>query len=194
MSPAGLEQAVMWKSGIYSVFICLVVLSSCEKVWMEDLQEKALDTIRGIYEIESAVWEGSEPIDIDGDGNAAYDYKEECDRITVGWCPEHIVSNKSGRLYIPYIVDEGDDWEGYPLLGMHTREYRFKLEAVVENGESRLEFVLPEQNSVFVHSGYGEITLRTEVTFTALISPDQTKEFTGPVLFKFIRTEYTSGE
>lgn len=184
----------MRKSGIYSVFICLVVLSSCEKVWVEDLQEKALDTIRGIYEIESAVWEGADPIDIDGDGNASYDYKEECDRITVGWCPEHIVSNKSGRLYIPYIVDEGDGWEGYPLLGMHTREYRFNLEAVVENGESRLEFVLPEQNSVFVHSGYGEITLRTEVTFTTLISPDQTKEFTGPVLFKFIRTEYTSGE
>ena len=54
---------------LYIVFICLAALSSCEKVWEDDLQEKALDAIRGRYEIASAVWEGSEPIDIDGDEN-----------------------------------------------------------------------------------------------------------------------------
>ena len=51
------------------LIICLLPLVSCEKVWVEDLQEKAYDTIRGTYEIESAVWEEAEPIDINGDGH-----------------------------------------------------------------------------------------------------------------------------
>ena len=66
------------------LIICLLPLFSCEKVWVEDLQEKAYDTIRGAYEIESAVWEEAEPIDINGDGHASFDYYAEWNSISAG--------------------------------------------------------------------------------------------------------------
>ena len=62
---------------IIHIFVMIPFFCACEKVWEADLREKALDTIRGIYEIESAVWEGQEPLDINGDGNATFDYYSE---------------------------------------------------------------------------------------------------------------------
>ena len=69
---------------IFYIILCIAGLSSCEKVWVEDLQEKAYDTIRGEYEIESATWEGPDPIDLNGDGVASFDYLKEWDAIISG--------------------------------------------------------------------------------------------------------------
>ena len=179
---------------LYIVFICLAALSSCEKVWEDDLQEKALDAVRGRYEIASAVWEGSEPIDIDGDGNASYDYHAEWNQVDVGWHPQHTVYNRYGRLDIPYTYCENDHWGGFVILERRYERLEFDIEVVIEGGESRLEFTLPDEDSQLTLTGYGELTLRTDVTFTVLVSPEGTREVTGPVLFKFKRTEYISGE
>ncbi len=179
---------------LYIVIICLAALSSCEKVWEDDLQEKALDAVRGRYEIASAVWEGSGPIDINGDGNASYDYYAEWNQVDVGWHPQHTVNNRLGRLDIPYTYCENDHWGGFVILERRYERLEFDIEVVIEGGESRLEFTLPDEDSQLTLTGYGELTLRTDVTFTVLVSPEETEEVTGPVLFKFKRTEYISGE
>ena len=179
---------------LYIVFICLAALSSCEKVWEDDLQEKALDEIRGRYEIASAVWEGTEPIDIDGDGDASYDYYAELKQVDVGWHPQHTVYNRYGRLDIPYTYCENDHWGGLVFLERRYERLEFDIEVVIEGGESRLEFTLPDEDSQLTLSGYGELTLRTDVTFTVIVSPEETREVTGLVLFKFKRIEYTFGE
>lgn len=179
---------------LYIVIICLAALSSCEKVWEDDLQEKALDEIRGRYEIASAVWEGTGPIDIDGDGNASYDYYAEWNQVDVGWHPQHIVYNRYGRIDIPYTYCENEHWGGLVILERRYERLEFDIEVVIEGGESRLEFTLPDEDSQLTLTGYGELTLRTDVTFTVLVSPEETREVAGPVLFKFKRTEYISGE
>lgn len=164
---------------------------SCEKVWVEDLQEKAYDTIRGHYEIESILWEEDEPIDINGDGEATFDYLAEWNRIvsggTMGW---GMVYNDRGTLSIPYVIDQAADWGGYPSLYRRDEEYSFKIEAVIEGNDSHLKFELPDREAEFVHSGYGEITLRTDVSLTVLAEPGKTKEVTGTILIKYIRTKY----
>lgn len=180
---------------IYIVFICLAALSSCEKVWEDDLQEKALDAIRGRYEIASAMWEGTEPIDIDGDGNASYDYYAELNQVDVGWHPQHIVYNEYGRIDIPYTYCQNDHWGSPVILERRYECLEYDIEVVIEGEESRLEFLLPLGNdSQLTLSGYGELTLRTDVTFIICVSSEETREVTGPVLFKFKRIEYTSGE
>ena len=65
--------------------VAVLLLSSCEKVWEEDLKERALDTIRGEYEIVSVVWEEDEPIDINGDGRASFDYFAEWNEASAIW-------------------------------------------------------------------------------------------------------------
>ena len=43
-------------------------LASCEeKPWLEDVEKKLADEIRGVYEITSMTWLG-DPVDLDGDG------------------------------------------------------------------------------------------------------------------------------
>lgn len=167
-------------------------LASCEKIWKEDLMEQAFDSIRGEYEIESAVWEGAEPIDINGDGTASFDYLEEWESVRSGGPGWHSVGNQGGVLYIPYTIDRNAQWGGRPELSRRNREFRFDMKAVIEGGESRLEFVLPEEECEFEHSGYGEITLRTDVTFTISVSREETMEITGPIFLKYVRTQYTS--
>lgn len=178
---------------IYMILLCLVFLSSCEKVWVEDLKEQAYDSIRGKYEIESAVWEGAEPVDIDGDGTASFDYLAEWESVWSGGPGWHSVSNERGSLYIPYTIDDNADWGGPPKIARRNREFRFNIQAVVEGGKSHLEFELPEDEECeFEHSGYGVITLRTNITFTVLAGSEETKDITGPVLLKYVRTEYRS--
>ena len=84
---------------------------------------------------------------------------------------------------------------GEALFSLRRYErLEFDIEVVIEGEESRLEFTLPDEDSQLTLTGYGELTLRTDVTFTVLVSPEETREVTGPVLFKFKRTEYISGE
>lgn len=169
----------------------LAVLVSCEKVWVEDLQEKAYDTIRGLYEIESAVWEGTEPIDLDSDGTASFDYYQEWNSVYSGSPVWASVGNESGTLEIPYTVDSNADWGGWVDISRRGLDYRFDIKAVIEDGESHLEFTLPEDiDAEFEHSGYGRITLRVNVTCTVKIGEYESKEITGPVLIRYVRTEY----
>lgn len=172
------------------LIICLLPLFSCEKVWVEDLQEKAYDTIRGRYEIESAVWEEAEPIDINGDGHASFDYYAEWNSISVGGPGWSNVGNERGLLCIPYVVDSNADWNGYPSLGRRHLDYKFKLKAVIEGNESHLEFELPDDGSEFTLSGYGEITLRTKVTIHVLAEEGKSRQTTGTILIKYIRSKY----
>ena len=64
--------------------LCILSLFSCEKIWVEELHERACDTIRGLYDPVSIVWEEAEPIDINGDGEASYDYLAEWDKVISG--------------------------------------------------------------------------------------------------------------
>ena len=162
---------------------------SCEKVWVEDLQERAYDTIRGVYEIESIVWEEDEPIDIDGDGEASFDYLAEWNKIYSGSPSYSIVSNEVGSLGIPYVVDQNAKYGGYPNLSRWNDDYRFKIKAVIEENDSHLEFELPKQGekfeyseSEFTHSGYAELTLRTMVTLDVLVSQEKSEKVTGTIL------------
>ena len=170
--------------------ICLLSLISCERVWVEDLQEKAYDTIRGIYEIESVTWEEPDPIDINGDGDASYDYLAEWNSVYYGSPAYNLVSNEQGILEIPVIIDDNASWGGRPILARRTEQYRFGIKAIVEKKNSHLEFDLPEKDAEFSQSGYGEISLRTDVTLTVLSEPDRTSEVTGTIFIKYIRTEY----
>lgn len=177
--------------------LCLMV--SCEKVWVEDLQERAYDTIRGVYEIESIVWEEAEPIDIDGDGEASFDYLAEWNKIYSGSPSYSIVSNEVGSLGIPYVVDQNAEWGDNPSLSRWSDNYTFKIKAVIEGNDSHLEFELPKQGekfeyseSEFTHSGYAELTLRTMVTLDVLVSQEKSEKVTGTIFIKYIRTEYRS--
>lgn len=172
------------------LIICLLPLVSCEKVWVEDLQEKAYDTIRGTYEIESVVWEEAEPIDINGDGQASFDYYAEWNSISAGGPGWSNVGNERGQLCIPHVVDSNADWNGYPNLGRRHLNYNFKIKAVIEGNESQLEFELPDDGSEFTLSGYGEITLRTKVTLHILTAPEKSEQITGTILIKYVRTKY----
>lgn len=175
---------------LYMLFMGICTLASCEKVWVEDLQEKAYDTIRGVYDIESIVWEESEPLDINGDGQASFDYYAEWNSVYSGGPGWHSVGNESGRLCIPYVVDQNADWNGEPNLGRRHQEYKFNIKAVIEGNESHLEFELPDDGSELILSGYGEITLRTEVTLDILAEPEKSERITGTILIKYIRTKY----
>lgn len=175
---------------IYCLFISAAALTSCEKVWVEDLQKKAFDTIRGEYEIESVTWEGPEPIDINGDGQASFDYYEEWDSVISGSPCSSFIYDDGGYLGVPYTVDQNADWNGSPSLARRRYDFEFGMKAVVEGNEAHLEFQLPVEDCEFNHSGYGEITLRINVTLTVMTADKKTEEKSGPVFIKYVRSEY----
>lgn len=175
---------------LITLCVCIISFASCQKVWIEDLQEKAYDTIRGIYTYESIIWEEEEPIDIDGDGEASYDYLAEWRKIDSGSSTSIVISNNKGYLNIPYIKDMNAEYgEDYRPIRVFLY-YEFKIHAVIEGNDSHLVFDIPDDGSEFTHTGYGEFTLRTKVTLTLAESPDKTKSVTGTILIKFIRTKY----
>ena len=45
---------MIMKRYILLIIVLMGALCSCEKVWVEDIRLKALDSIRGDYELESA--------------------------------------------------------------------------------------------------------------------------------------------
>ena len=174
--------------------ICILSLVSCEKVWYEELNERANDTIRGIYQPVSIIWEESEPIDINGDGEASFDYLSEWENVWYGSPGDSSASAGRGTLAIPYIIDgDADDKDSpwySPWLAQRHIPYEFQYKVVIEGNESHLEFVLPKDGSEFCHTGHGEITLRTEVTLTTLTQEGTTKDVTGTIFIKYSRTQY----
>lgn len=180
------------------IFICLLSLASCQKVWVEDLQEQAYDTIRGVYELKTVTWDAPEPIDIDGDGMASFDYYEEWNKVYSGGPGYSSVSNKRGRLQVPYVVDSNADWSGPVNLQRRHLDYIFDVVAVIEGNTSHL-VMTPQSTDTQENadwdvelSGYGEITLRTDITLTVQTGPDQTEEVTGHITLCYVRTKYIS--
>ena len=182
----------------YIIFICLLSLASCKKIWVEDLQEQAYDTIRGVYELRTVTWDAPEPIDIDGDGVASFDYYEEWNRVDTGSPGYSSVSNKRGSIQVPYVVDSNADWGGRVNLSRRHLDYTFSVEAVIEGNTSRLMLTPHSSDSQentdweVELSGYGEITLRTNITLTVLTGPEQTEEVSGHITLYYVRTRYTS--
>ena len=176
---------------IYFASICLAACVSCEKVWVEDLQEQAYDKIRGVYEIESAVWEGEEPIDIDGDGNATFDYYSEWNDLYHGSPCFSNVSGGSGSLGVPYAVDSNDDWNGPVSLTKRSEHFKFKYTAMIEGEEPGIEFILPSGSDAELRlTGYGELTLRTKVTCTVKVADNESEQKEGNLLIRYVRTRY----
>ena len=172
---------------------CAFSLMSCEKIWVADLQEQAYDTIRGIYDIESIVWEESEPIDINGDGVASYDYLSEWNSVEFGSYCYNAITNNRGQLSIPYVSLQNLSYSDseLPVLQRWTDIYLFNIEAVVEEESSRLEFHGPRDNtSELTHTGYGEVILRTSVTLKTLDQSKNVKDVSGTITIKYVRTKY----
>lgn len=172
-------------------FIGLAICVSCEKVWVEDLQEQAYDTIRGVYEIESAVWEGDEPIDMDGDGNATFDYYSEWNDINRGSSCRSGVSGGSGSLGVPFAVDRNADWKGPVSLTKSSRQFEFKYTAMIEGEQPSLEFTLPAGTDAELQlTGYGQLTLRTKVTCAVKVADNESGLKEGTILIRYVRTKY----
>lgn len=172
-------------------FICIAACVSCEKVWVEDLQEQAYDAIRGIYEIESALWEGDEPIDMDGDGNATFDYYSEWNNLYYGSPCSSYVSGGNASLGVPFAVDSNADWNGPVSLTKSSEQFKFKYTAIVEGKEPRLEFTLPlGSDAELQQTGYGELTLRTKVTCAVKIAENESELKEGTVFIRYVRTKY----
>ena len=170
---------------------CAFSLMSCEKIWVADLQEQAYDTIRGIYDIESIVWEESEPIDINGDGVASYDYLSEWNSVEFGSYCYNAITNNRGQLSIPYVSLQNLSYSEQPELQRWTDIYLFNIEAVVEGESSHLELHGPKGNtSELTLTGYGEVTLRTSVTLKTLDQSKNVNDVTGKITIKYVRTKY----
>lgn len=181
---------VMSLNKLYCLFASVfIVFPSCEKVWEADLKEKALDAVRGEYEVESAVWEGPQPIDINGDGNSSYDYFAEWNSVSSGSPCNSSIHNGSVYLEIPYTIDSNADWGGRPSLARRTMECKIDIRTVIKGEEAVLEFDVPSGYE-FKHTGYGEVSLRTDVTFAVRNQDGTVSQMTGPVFIKYIRIRY----
>ena len=180
------------------IFICLLSLASCQKVWVEDLQERAYDTIRGEYKLSMVTWDAPEPIDIDGDGVASFDYYQEWNQVYSGGPGYSSVSNKRGRLQVPYVVDSKANRNEPENLNPIKINQINEIETVIEGNTSHLKLT-PQSSDTQENTdwevelcGYGEITLRTDITLTVLTGPEQTEEVTGHITLYYVRTKYIS--
>lgn len=182
---------MIMKKHIISCIAFLLPAVSCQKIWEEDIRERTIDSIRGYYEIQSGIWEGEEPIDIDGDGIASFDYYDEWNRVSSGIGDHGAWMSPDGFIEIPYTFDGNADWGGPVSLSRHVLRVGVKIDVIIEGEEGRLQFRFPkDQDVVFEHTGYGEFTIRKEVTFTIQKGERETDEISGPVYFHFKRVSY----
>ena len=168
--------------------VAVLLLSSCEKVWEEDLKERALDTIRGEYEIVSVVWEEDEPIDINGDGTASFDYFAEWNEVSPGYSTLCSLHNDGGTLDIPVTTCKKVTGSAYPEC--LTFDCRIDIRTVIDGNEARLEFSCPHEVYEFEHIGYGEVAVRAEVCLTVQKEIGVLEEISGTVYIKYKRRRY----
>jgi hypothetical protein len=168
--------------------VAVVLLSSCEKVWEEDLKERALDTIRGEYEIVSVVWEEDEPIDINGDGTASFDYFAEWNEVYPIYSTLRSLHNDGGTLDIPVTTSKRVAGSAYPERT--TFECRIDIRTVIDGNEARLEFSCPHEVHEFEHIGYGEVAVRAEVCLTVQKEIGVVEEISGTIYIKYKRKRY----
>lgn len=167
----------------------VLLLPSCEKVWEADLRERALDTIRGEYEIVSAVWEEDEPIDIDGDGTASFDYFAEWNKLSPGYPTKCSLHNDGGTLDVPVTVKSLiGSGPAYP--DCLTFDCKIDIRTVIDGDEARLEFSDPHDAYEFEHIGYGEVALRAELAVNVQKQVGVVEEISGTVYIKYKRTRY----
>lgn len=171
----------------------LSLLCSCEKVWEEDIRLKAIDTIRGYYELESAIWEGKDPIDLNSDGNASYDYYAEWLSVIYGVGDfGAIIRNSEGYIELPMTIDSNAGWGGWVSINKSLQRIECRIDVEIKGNEGKLvyEFSPLGVDMEFEQSGYGEFTVRKEMKCTVRIAEHESKEISGPVFFKYKRVEY----
>lgn len=179
------------KGNIIFVSILMFLSVSCQKVWEADLREKALDTIRGYYQVESGIWEGPDPIDLDGDGVASYDYYDEWQKVLAGAAGYGtVLSNEGGYIEIPYIRYYYSS-ELPPTVARVVKKVRTDIDVTVEGSEAELSFRFPDDSGViFEHTAYGKFTVRTTVICAVMNGSGVIEEITGPVTLKYERIRY----
>lgn len=180
------------KGNIIFVSILTFLSVSCEKVWEADLREKALDTIRGYYQVESGIWEGPDPIDLDGDGVASYDYYDEWKKVLAGSGDTGtVISDDGGYIEIPYIKYSVHSSGLPPTLTRFVKKVRTDIDVAIEGSEGELCFRFPDDPDViFEHIAYGKFMVRTIVTCTIMNGSGETEEITGPVTLRYERFKY----
>lgn len=180
------------KGNIIFVSILMFLSVSCEKVWEADLREKALDTIRGYYQVESGIWEGPDPIDLDGDGVASYDYYDEWKKVLAGAGDTGaVISDDGGYIEIPYIKYSVHSSGLPPTLTRSVKKVRADIDVTIGGSEAELCFRFPDDSDVvFEHTAYGKFTVRTTVTCTIMSSAGESVEITGPVTLRYERFKY----
>ena len=180
------------KGNIIFVAILMFLSVSCEKVWEADLREKALDTIRGYYQVESGIWEGPDPIDLDGDGVASYDYYDEWKKVFAGAGDTGtVISDDGGYIEIPYIRYIVHSSGLPPTLTRSVKKVRTGIDVTIEGREAELCFSFPYDPDVaFEHTAYGKFMVRATVTCTIMNGSGDTEEMTGPVTLKYDRIRY----
>lgn len=180
------------KGNIIFVSILMFLSVSCEKVWEADLREKALDTIRGYYQVENGIWEGPDPIDLDGDGVASYDYYDEWKKVLAGSGNiGTVISDDGGYIEIPYIKYIVHYSGLPPTLTRFVKKVRTDIDVAIEGSEAELCFRFPDDPDViFEHTAYGKFMVRTIVTCTIMNGSGETEEITGPVTLRYERFKY----
>lgn len=180
------------KGNIIFVSILMFLSVSCEKVWEADLREKALDTIRGYYQVENGIWEGPDPIDLDGDGVASYDYYDEWKKVLAGSGDiGTVISDDGGYIEIPYIKYIVHYSGLPPTLTRFVKKVRTDIDVAIEGSEAELCFRFPDDPDViFEHTAYGKFMVRTIVTCTIMNGSGETEEITGPVTLRYERFKY----
>lgn len=184
---------MIMKRHILLIISLMATLCSCEKVWVEDIRLKALDSIRGYYELESATWEGKDPVDLNSDGTASYDYYDEWLSVLNG-VGDFGASIKDGSGYIelPFTIDSNADWGGYVSINKSLERIVCKTSVEIEGKEGRLvhEFSPIGIQLEFEQTGYGEFTVRKEMKCTVKYGENESRVIKGPVLFHYKRVEY----
>jgi hypothetical protein len=165
--------------------LLFIILTSCQTVWEEDLREKALDSIRGEYELTSGVWEGSDPIDIDGDGKASYDYLSQLNNIKSGDIYINAkIGDKTGRIDIPHA-----NYTTATSLKRYVTTITVQVNAAIEGNESHLEFFMPEGYK-FRQTGYGEFEISRHTSVNVFTDADKPETVYGDIRFHYKRTKY----
>ena len=184
---------MIMKRHILLIISLMTTLCSCEKVWVEDIRLKALDSIRGYYELESATWEGKDPIDLNSDGTASYDYYDEWLSVLNGVGDFGAsIKDGSGNIELPITIDSNADWGGYISINKSLERIVCKTSVKIEGKEGRLvhEFSPIGIQLEFKQTGYGEFTIRKEMKCTVKYGENESGVVKGPVLFHYKRVEY----
>jgi hypothetical protein len=193
-------------------------LASCEeKPWLEDVEKKLADEIRGVYEITSMTWLG-DPVDLDGDGKASTDVLDELMRlpnlkdidippseVQFEWTDYWPAKRHLIRAWLPLQWlqrNRADD--DYDLDALKGKPYSFEgaYTVSVDGGieflthfhayANREEWRFPDIyetgiSALWTQTGYGQLQLKVHYAFHDHISDQMVK---NEVIVEFRRIQY----